>query len=109
MIYSVWNPSLGAFDYFEGAHEQSQLNAEKPQHLVSRTLGATVEQAAWPAPGNLRQIGSGTEAIGRIATRRIGALGDSVIGELSLVKAGLLAISGYLAWKYVVKSRRSRA
>lgn len=105
MIVSQWNQGLGAFDYFEGAHEQQELNTEKPKHLVSRTLGATVDQAAWPMPAGMRKIGSGPDAIGRVATsKRAGALGDSV-GDMSLVKAGLLGLSAYLIWKYAVKHR----
>lgn len=110
MRFSVWNQSLGAFDYYEGGVEQRVLNTEKPKHLVSRTLGSTVDQAAWPLPANARKIGSGPDAIGRVASRRMGgALGDDLGGDnAQLVKAALLAGAGYLLWKYVVKAPRRR-
>lgn len=106
-IYSVWRQDLGAFEYFESSRPQLQLNVEKPKHLVSRTLGSTVDQAAWPLPGNLRRIGSGSAAIGRVATsKRSSGLADFDLGDLSLVKAGLLAGAAWLTWKYVVKGKR---
>ncbi len=106
-IYSVWNQPLGAFEYFESTLPQQKLNVEKPTHLRSRTLGSTVDQAAWPLPGNLRRIGSGPEAIGKVAASKGGvSLGDYA-AELPLVKAGLLVGAAWLAWKYVVKGRRS--
>jgi hypothetical protein len=109
MIYSVWNQSLGAFDYFEGGREQDKLNADKPKHIVNRTLGATIDQAAWPLPGNVKKIGTGPSAVGRIATRKsLGSLGDSVLGDLSLTKAALLGVSAFLLWKYVVKHPHRR-
>lgn len=111
MRYSCWNQSLGAFDYYEGGAEQRVLNTEKPKHLVSRTLGSTVDQAAWPLPAGARKIGSGPDAIGRVAVRKMNALGDDAGGDnTSLMKAALLAGAGYLLWKYVVKApRRSRS
>ncbi len=106
MIYSVWNQGAGVFDYFESPDQQASLNVEPPGHLVSRTLGSTIDQAAWPLPGNVRQIGSGDAAVGRVATRKIGALGDDAAGSGSLVKIGLLAGAAVLAWKYLLKPRR---
>jgi hypothetical protein len=110
MIYSCWNQALGAFDYFESSHESPKLNVEKPNHLVSRTLGATPDQAAWPLPGNLRRIGSGPDAIGRVATiKRAGSLSGDDEGSSGIAKASLLAISGYLLWRYMVKPQGRRA
>lgn len=108
MRYSCWNQATGAFDYYEGGPEQRVLNTEKPKHLVSRTLGSTVDQAAWPLPGDVRRIGSGPDAIGRVAVRKMGGLGDDLGGgdNTSLVKAAALAGAGYLLWKYVAKPRR---
>jgi hypothetical protein len=103
MIYSVWNQGLGAFDYYRGGTAQTSQNVEKPSHLVNRTLGSTVDQAAWPLPGNVVKIGSGPHAVGRVASRggaisAIGAFGDDTT---SLVQAGLLVVAGMLAWKYL--------
>ncbi len=105
MCYSVWSQSRGAFDSLEGGHEQSELNAERPKHLAPRALGATVDQAAWPAPGNLRKIGSGPTAIGRVATTKsLGSLGDVALPASSTTIA-LAAVGGYLVWKYFLKKR----
>jgi len=107
MKWSVWNQGLGAFDYFECSRTQDVLNVEKPAHIVSRTLGSTVDQAAWPLPADAQHIGTGSRAIGRVAVRKSSlALGSTAGGDLSLVKAGLLVTAGYLTWKYVVGRSR---
>ena len=103
--FSVWNQGLGAFDYYQSPAQQASLNVERPKHLVQRTLGATVDQAAWPLPANARHIGSGPHAVGRIASRNGSALG-AIGGDGSLVKAALLMVAGALGWKYLVKGRR---
>lgn len=112
MIYSVWNQGIGAFDYFEDDSKPESLNTPAPRHIASRTLGSTIEQAAWPLPGNVRHIGSGAQAVGRVASRiggRGGALGD-ILPSDPLIKAGLLVGVAALMWKFVVKApRRSRA
>ena len=108
MIYSVWNQGLGAYDYFESPGEQANLNVEKPRHLVSRTLGATADQAAWPLPGNLRPIGSGTEAVGRVASRGGKALSGDLGDNAPLVKAAVLVVAGLLLWQYVAKYPKRR-
>jgi hypothetical protein len=108
-MYSVWNQGLGAYDYFESSAQQASLNAEKPGHLVSRTLGSTIDQAAWPLPGNVRHVGSGENAVGRVATRKSLAMGaDAETSSSPLVKAGMLAAAAFLIWKYVVKAPRRR-
>lgn len=108
MHYSVWNQAVGAYDYFESPDQQASLNVERPGHLVSRTLGSTIDQAAWPLPGNARHVGSGSDAIGRVATRKSLAMGADDASSSSLVKAGLLAAAALLVWKYVVKAPRRR-
>ncbi len=105
MMYSVWNQSAGAYDYFESPAQQASLNVEKPTHLVSRTLGSTIDQAAWPLPGDAKRVGSGEDAIGRVASIKGAALGDDFM-DGSAVKLGLLAASAILIWKYATKSRR---
>lgn len=106
-IYSVWNQASGMFDYYEAPKAQAKLNVEKPTHIMHRNLGVTVDQAAWPLPSDAKKVGSGTEAIGRVATTRRGALGDSDI-DPSLVKIGMLGLAGFLLWKYVLPKRRRR-
>lgn len=105
MLYSVWNQGVGGYDYFEDGSKQATLNTPAPSHIPSRTLGSTVDQAAWPLPPSAKKVGSGAQAIGRVASRGGGAsLGDIVDG--SLAKAGLLAGCAFLLYKYVVKGRR---
>lgn len=107
--YSVWNQALGAFDYYESNKNQAQLNVEKPSHIGSRTLGATVDQAAWPMPADARKIGSGATPIGKVSTlRKIGGLGSmsDALGEATIGKAVLAGGVAYLAWKYVAKRRK---
>jgi hypothetical protein len=108
MTYSAWNVGTGQFDYFEDGQPQGKLNAPKPGHLRSRTLGATVDQAAWPLPASARYVGSGGAAVGRVASKK----SASALGDLStddpLVKAALLVGIAYLAWRYVVRAPRRR-
>jgi len=108
MIYSVWNQGKSSYDYYEDASQQVSLNVEKPSHVVNRTLGSTVDQAAWPLPLAARTVGSGDAAVGRIATRKkLGGLGDD-LATSPTVKAGLLIGAAYLIWKYVAKPGRRR-
>lgn len=111
MRYSVWNQGLGAFDYFESPDQQPSLNVEKPGHLVSRALGSTIDQAAWPLPGNVRHIGSGADAIGRVAARKSLAMGADVASDSGslLIKAGAIVAATVLIWKYAVKARHRRS
>lgn len=104
MRYSIWNQGLGAWDYYESSRPDDKLNAEKPSHLVSRTLGSTVDQAAWPLPGDARHIGAGPRAIGKVASRGGSSLGAD-LGDMSILKAGLLVLAGALTMKYVVRKR----
>jgi len=110
MIYSVWNPGTSQFDYFETNKLATKLNVEKPAHITQRTLGSTPEQAAWPLPRDARPIGTGPDAIGRVASHKSPrALGDAT-DNTNLAYAGALLVGGYLLWKYVVNPpRRKRA
>jgi hypothetical protein len=58
---------------------------------VPRQLGATVDQAAWPLPGNVRKIGSGATPIGKIARAPGSAMGDDTIAGVSIMTIGLVA------------------
>lgn len=107
MIYSVWQQAKGVFDYYQTPNGAAKLNTEKPSHLRNRTLGSTVDQAAWPLPANATLTGSGQQAVGRVATNKSSsALGDA--SSDSNTKILLLALSGFLLWKYVVKPGRRR-
>ncbi len=106
MIYSCWNQGKSAFDYYEDDKQQASLNAPAPSHISSRTLGSTVDQAGWPLPANARYVGTGTAAVGKVASRSSSrALGAVDFGSPT-TKAALLIVSGFLAWKYLLKAKR---
>jgi hypothetical protein len=106
MRYSVWNPGTLEFDYYEGPGAET-TNAVKPAHLKARTLGATVDQAAWPLPSDAVRVGAGPLAVGRVAVAKRFGLGDDGGGKnLSLVKAGLLAFAGYVGMKVLMPKRK---
>lgn len=108
MIYSVWNQGAGDFEYYETSAEQPSLNVEKPDHLVSRTLGSTIDQAAWPLPPGAALVGRGSAPVGRIASRGGGAsLGDDE-GDVTMVKVGLLVFAAFLLWKHMAPAGRRR-
>ena len=106
-MYSVWNQGVGMFDYFQDDVVQADLNAAPPKHLASRALGSTVDQAAWPLPPDARPVGQGVAPVGRIASRTGGgALGGVLGGDDAILKAGLLAAAGFLAWRELRPRRR---
>lgn len=107
MKYSVWNFGTASYDYYEDARVSTGQNAPKPGHLVNRTLGSTIDQASWPLPSDAKRIGSGTVAIGRVATRKgaADALGETMLSS-PLAKAGALLVSAILAYKYLLPKRR---
>lgn len=108
MRYSVWNINTRQFDYFDTPEPQGATNTPKPDHIVARTLGSTVEQAAWPLPAGATPAGSGPHAIGRVAAvKRAGALGADD-GGVSLVTGGLLLVAGALGVKYLLPKKRGR-
>lgn len=110
MRYSVWNQAASAFDYYESSEGNGRANAPKPDHLRARTLGLTVEQAAWPLPAGAQYVGSGPFASGRLAIAKSAALGDDAAGGLSTAKGALLFVAGVLGIHFLLpkRSRRSR-
>lgn len=104
-MFSVWNQARGGFDYYQDGRAQATLNAERPSHLKARTLGSTVEQAAWPLPSDAKLVGHGDVPIGRIAAVGGRALGAS--DESSWLRVGLLLAAGAVAMR-VLSPRRSR-
>jgi len=107
MRYSVWNPGQRQFDYYDGAGDDAGAHAPKPAHLRARTLGSTIEQAAWPLPLGATFVGSGAQAQGRIAAPRGGgALGASDEGGLGLIKIGLLVAAGIVGAKVLTGGKR---
>ena len=104
MRYSVWSFGKGAYDYYEDARQPTAQNAPRPGHLANRTLGSTVDQASWPLPADAKLVGSGSVAIGRVASRGGQALGDTLSSPLG--KAAALLLSAILAYKYLLPKRR---
>lgn len=108
MNYSVWNQGAGRFDYYATAKAQREVNTEPPGHLRGgRQLGSTPEEAAWPLPAGAKRIGQGAMARGRIASRGRRSLGGVDV-DPGMLKIGMLGLSAYLVWKYVLKPARSR-
>lgn len=105
MISSVWNQGKGKYDYFEDGSKQASLNAPAPSHLRERTLGSTVDQAAWPLPSASRYVGSGDAAVGRVCARGASPLG-AIDTASPTTKAVLLIGAGLLAWKLLLKKGR---
>ena len=111
VIYSVYNVGKLGYDYYENGSTATSANVEKPPHLVARTLGSTIDQAAWPLPSDAKLVGSGEHAIGRVASRSSRMpLGAFELGNLTVTKAALLGLSAFLLWRYVLpwRARRNR-
>jgi hypothetical protein len=108
VIYSVWNQGRRGYDYFEDGQSETSANVGKPDHIVNRTLGSTVQQAAWPLPTGAVPTGAGDYPVGRIAisSSRRGLGGDE--GNVKIVKAGLLLMAAALLIKYVVPASRRK-
>jgi hypothetical protein len=108
MMYSVYNPGRLEYDYYQDARTQETLNTEKPTHVPNRTMGATPEQAAWALPSDAIKVGSGKQAIGRVAAKKTAAVLAGVGDDPSTMKIALALGAAFLLWKYVAKPRRSR-
>ena len=106
MIYSVWNQAAGQYDYWRNGTAQATVNVEKPAHIVSRTLGSTIDQAAWPLPPDAVLVGHGAHPVGRIASRTSQAAALDGIAELATWRTGLLAAGAYLLWRYARGARK---
>lgn|SRR5678815_4925691 len=103
-MYSCWNQGAGVFDYYEDGRQQASVNAPSPDHIPTRSLGATIDQACWPLPPDAKKVGSGAVAIGRVASKSGGkAVGSIELPSSPIAKAGLLTFAAILAYKYLVK------
>ena len=92
MRYSVWNPAIRAYDYYQ-ARGDGKIHAGAPPRVVSSSLGATPDQAAWPLPADAVKTGSGEMPQGRIASREPGQF------VIDLPKSVFYAAIGYLLWR----------
>jgi len=98
MIYSVWDQSKRAYDYYKTKNGHNKVNSPAPKHIPSQKLGTTIPAAAWPLPAGAKHIGSGDTAKGRVAQRRgLGGLGAFEGGAYSLVWPAL-ALVGIYFW-----------
>lgn len=110
MLYSVWNPSIRAFDYYDSPGTPALTNAPKPDHLRARELGSTIEQAAWPLPADAVKVGRGLQAQGMVAVtrqqRQQAMAGDDA--PRSLLRSTLYLAGGALAAALLLGSRTRR-
>lgn len=109
MIYSVWSQAQRAYDYYRTPERSEDTSAPKASHLRHGPLGLAPEDAAWPLPANAVWYGRGKYAKGFIASAR--SPGQALSGllniDFTITNLGLLALSGYLVWKYVPHPRRA--
>jgi len=72
MVFSVWRPAIGRYDYFETpALEAEFYEPAQPKHLKggAKGVGVSVERATWALPSNAVHTGQGTAAKGMIAQK----------------------------------------
>lgn len=93
MIYSVWNPHLGNYDYYDGPEPPLSRS------LSTRASGIAPEDAAYALPSVAKHVGRGPVAKGVIAERK-GAL--AALGEWEgTFKWVGLAVAGILLWRFM--------
>jgi hypothetical protein len=110
--FSVWNPDLLGFDYFEGNAELREgVIAPVPKLPSGGKLGLIPEQAAMRLPSGARRIGSGDLARGLIATRngRNSAMGDFLGVDFNTAIKGAILVGGaWLLWTKVLSPTQRR-
>ena len=101
MTFSIWNRSLGLYDYFETAGGSANATHRRPRHLRSTSkVGTHPEAAAWPLPLSVKHVGQGGRARGFIASKDSNGLG-SVPFDLTgpnLIVVGVVAFLAYEHW-----------
>jgi len=78
MLYSIFRPARGVYDYFE-TPEQHAINADLPQPKLPQEtngVGVPAMQAGRALPAGARPIGSGWHARGVVAREPSIGLGD---------------------------------
>lgn len=69
MIWSVWDHTRKAYDYYQSANGATGTHAgTPPAPMLSPEMGMAPEESAWRVPPGARKIGSGVVARGRVAT-----------------------------------------
>lgn len=84
MLYSVFRPEKGGYDYFE-TPELMAINADMPApKLPSETNGVGVPamEAGRPLPSGAKPVGSGWHARGVIAREGSGLLGLGSVSDV---------------------------
>lgn len=69
--FSVWNYGTRQYDYFQaGEHDGTHITAGAPAPMLgtASVLGLTPEQFVWPLPKFAVRSGSGTVAVGQVAS-----------------------------------------
>jgi hypothetical protein len=108
MIYSIFSPERGEYDYFESP-DQLPLNADLPVPSlppVAGQIGVPAMDAGRPLPGNAKPIGRGWHAHGMLARRSggLGAFSLNPSGAWMVVVAGAIA-----AWLWYKQDHRRAA
>jgi hypothetical protein len=101
MIYSIFIPERGEYDYFE-SQEQMPINADLPVPTlpaIAGEIGVPAIEAGRPLPSGAKPIGRGWHARGIIARRTngFGAFSLNPSGAWMFVVAG--AIAAYFWYK----------
>lgn len=103
MQYSVWDPLLKRYDYYQAPTKKSDIEPPTPNHLktVKKSPVGLGSAVAWPLPSDAVKIGSGALARGSIAQTEssAGGLGDFLGVSLSLP---VLLVGAVAAW-YLLK------
>lgn len=92
MVYSVWRPELGLYDYYEDGRRE--VGPPVPSHIPVGSSGIVPEAAAYPLPADARRTGRGAEARGMVA--RLGGVDG---GSNWTVPLGLVLI-GYGLYRF---------
>lgn len=87
--FSTWNESRQNWDYWNAAHD-----SEPPTPPTGPNgLGVPPEDAAVRLPLGARHVGTGSQALGRVAERGVN------LGSLArLAVIGLAIYGGYMVW-----------
>ena len=109
MIYSIFIPERGEYEYYESADVQLPLNADLPVPAlpaIAGQIGVPAIDAGRPLPANAKPIGRGWHARGMVAQRRggLGAFSLNPSGAWMVVVAGAIA-----AWLWYKQDHRRAA
>lgn len=96
MLYSVWKPELGLYEYYQdGKHVLDEQPTPKIRNKTK--LGVTLSDASWKLPSGAKNVGSGTNAKGIIV--HPSSLGDWDLAGPSLIYIAGLAIGAWFLYR----------